>query len=59
MPTPESIELIARMEQLISNPNIKHNPYFPNREQWIKSQEAKIKEIKQSENVNKNYTSRN
>lgn len=49
MPTPESIELIARMEQLISNPNVKHNPYFSNREQWIKSQEAKIKEIKKAE----------
>ena len=59
MPTPESIELIARMEQLISNPNVKHNPYYPSREAWVKANQEKIKEIKKAENVNKNYTSRN
>jgi len=49
LPTPESIELIARMEQLISNPNIKHNPYYSSRESWVKANQEKIKEIKKAE----------
>lgn len=49
MPTPESIELIYRMEQLISNPNVKHNPYYPSREAWVKANQEKIKEIKKAE----------
>lgn len=52
--SPEAQELITRIQQLISNPNVNHNPYFPNREQWVKANEEKIKFIIKNEKINVN-----
>lgn len=46
---PETQELITRMEQLISNPNVRHNPSYSSRSEWVKAQTEKIKEIKLKE----------
>lgn len=51
---PESIELIRRMELMINNKNHPHNPYYPNRETWVRETKAKIEEIKRKESNGNN-----